>query len=102
NAEENVRANGVEEIVSVIEGDAHVLLPLLAPVDLVVANIISSVLTMLLPTIRGALAPGGRAILSGILDAERDEMLGVISSNSFAIRDEDMEDVWWSVTISIQ
>ena len=101
NAEENVRANEVAGIVSVIEGDAEVLLPLLAPVDLVLANIISSVLTLLLPVIRGALAPGGRAILSGILAEERDDMLGFIATNDFVVRDEDMEDVWWSVTISI-
>ena len=101
NAEENVRANEVAGIVTVIEGDAEVLLPLLAPVDLVLANIISSVLTLLLPVIRGALAPGGRAILGGILAEERDDMLGFIATNDFVVRDEDMEDVWWSVTISI-
>lgn len=102
NAEENVRANGVEQIVSVIEGDAAVLLPLIGPLDLVLANIISSVLVSLLPVIRGSLRSGGRAILSGILTEERDEMLVAIRSGGFTVRNEDTEDVWWSVTISLQ
>ncbi|HEX5581185.1 MAG TPA: 50S ribosomal protein L11 methyltransferase, partial [Gemmatimonadaceae bacterium] len=67
NAEDNVRANGVEDRVHVILGDAGVLLPLVAPVRLVLANIISSVLTELLPTIGDALADDGEVILSGIL-----------------------------------
>lgn len=102
NAEENVRANGVGAIVSVIEGDAGALLPLLAPVDLVLANIISSVLTALLPVIRASLGAGGRAILSGILAEERDEMLRVVARNGFAVTEEDTEGAWWSVAISRQ
>ena len=50
------RANGVCDRVEVIEGDAAILLPLLAPVRVVLANIISSVLIPLLPVIRGSLA----------------------------------------------
>src|SRR6185312_7241181 len=74
NAEENVRCNGVADQVRVIEGDAATLLPLVAPVQVVLANIISSVLTELLPAISLALADEGCAILSGILVAEREDM----------------------------
>jgi ribosomal protein L11 methyltransferase len=45
NAEENVVRNDVGDRVTVVEGDAAVLLPLVAPVRVVLANIISSVLT---------------------------------------------------------
>ena len=62
NAEENVQRNGVVDRVAVLEGDAAVLLPLVAPVDVVLANIISSVLLNLLPSIREALAPGGQEV----------------------------------------
>ncbi|HEY2163061.1 MAG TPA: 50S ribosomal protein L11 methyltransferase, partial [Gemmatimonadaceae bacterium] len=75
NAEENVRRNGVDDRVSVLEGDAAVLLPLVAPVHIVTANIISSVLIDLLPTIANALDADGRAMLSGILVSERSMML---------------------------
>jgi ribosomal protein L11 methyltransferase len=100
NAEENVRANGVGEQVEVIEGDATLLLPLLAPVRVVLANIISSILIPLLPTIRSSLAPRGQAILSGILCEEREAMLAAINADGWLVQREDTEDVWWSVLIA--
>jgi ribosomal protein L11 methyltransferase len=100
NAEENVRANGVEGQVEIIEGDATLLLPLLAPVRVVLANITSSVLIPLLPTIRTSLAPGGQAILAGILHEERDAMIAALDADGWLIEREDTEDVWWSVQIA--
>jgi ribosomal protein L11 methyltransferase len=100
NADENVERNGVADRVTVIEGDAAVLLPLVAPVSLVLANIISSVLKELLPAIADALSSGGRAILSGILLEERAEMLDVLGDNGWRAEREDAEDIWWSVLIS--
>lgn len=97
NAEENVERNGVAGRVTVIEGDATVLLPLVAPVRLVVANIISSVLLELMAAIDAALTPDGEAILSGILWEERATMLRAIESHGWRAVAEDHEDVWWSV-----
>ena len=99
NAESNVRANGVEGIVTVIEGDAGVLLPLVSPVRVVLANIISSVLRALLPTIRAALAPAGIVVLSGMLLEEREEMLAALAAGSWLVHAEDAEELWWSVAI---
>jgi ribosomal protein L11 methyltransferase len=100
NANENVQRNGVGDVVTVIEGDAAVLLPLVAPVRVVLANIISSVLIELLPSIASALTADGEAILSGILLEERDMMLGVISSGGWRVVAEDVEGAWWSVRIA--
>jgi ribosomal protein L11 methyltransferase len=100
NAEENVARNGVADRVKVIEGDAGVLLPLVAPVRLVLANIISSVLLELLPTIAAALTADGQAILSGILLEERERMLGALESTGWRVEAEDAEDVWWSALIT--
>jgi ribosomal protein L11 methyltransferase len=100
NAEENVARNGVADRVSVMQGDAGVLLPLIAPVRLVLANIISSVLTDLLPAIAAALTADGQAILSGILQTERAEMLQVLDANGWRVDAEDAEDIWWSARIS--
>jgi len=97
NAEANVVANGVGNCVTVILGDAGQLLPLVAPVELVVANILSSVIKALLPRIAEALAPGGRAIFSGIMASERAEMLGVIEAAGWRATDEVEEDAWWTV-----
>jgi ribosomal protein L11 methyltransferase len=100
NAEENVAANGVADRVDVIEGDAVTLLPLLAPVRVVLANIISSVLIPLLPTIRLSLASGGHAILAGILREEREAMVQALDADGWMIEREDTEDLWWSVQIA--
>ena len=100
NAEENVVRNRVERIVVVIEGDAATLLPLVAPVRVITANIISSVLIELLPVVAAALTPDGRAILSGILLTERDEMVRQLDAHGWRIEAEDREDMWWSATIA--
>jgi ribosomal protein L11 methyltransferase len=99
NAEENVARNDVADRVTVIEGDAATLLPLVAPVNVITANIISSVLLELLPVMARALATDGHAILSGILSVEREAMLGAIQAN-WRVDAEDEEDNWWSATIS--
>lgn len=100
NAEENVNVNDVRGAVTIVEGDAGVLLPLVAPVGLVLANIISSVLLQLLPIIAKSLTTDGRAILSGILEEERPMMIEAIRNAGFAVEREDLEDNWWSVLIA--
>ncbi len=100
NAEENVARNDVADRVSVIEGDAASLLPLVAPVRLVVANIISSVLIQLLPVIAAALTSDGVAILSGILAAEKGEIEAVLASGGWTLLAADEEGPWWSATIA--
>lgn len=99
-AETNVRRNGVADRVTVLEGDAALLLPLVAPVRVVLANIISSVLVDLLHHIEMALAPDGVAILSGILQEERVHMLSTLESAGWRAGAEDAEDIWWSVTVT--
>lgn len=113
NAEENVRANGVSLIenansrvnrirdgVEVIEGDAITLLPLLAPVRVVIANIISSVILSLLPSMKAALSPDGQAIISGILVDEREEIMRALEADGWKVQREDTEDAWWSALIA--
>lgn len=100
NAEENLRANGVSDRVEVIEGDATIILPLLAPVRVVLANIISSVLITMLPVIRKALTLEGQAILSGILVDERATVIDALRAGGWSIEREDTEDLWWSVQIA--
>ena len=99
NAEENVRRNGVGDRVSVVEGDAFSLLPLVAPVRVVTANIISSVLIDLLPTIADALDDAGCAILSGILTSERAMMIERLEQSGWRVAAELEEGEWWSATV---
>jgi ribosomal protein L11 methyltransferase len=99
-AERNVAANDVADRVHVFAADAAALLPLVAPVRLVLANIISSVLIELLPIIGMALTDDGSAILSGILQEERATMLDVLAAHGWTVLAEDAEDIWWSVAIA--
>ena len=96
---ENVARNGVSDRVTIIEGDAAVLLPLVAPVRVVLANIISSVLLELLPVIRDALSAHGQAILSGLLLEERSMMLEALTASGWTVLREDAEGAWWSASI---
>lgn len=96
NAEMNVRVNGVEDRVQVVRGDAAVLLLLLAPVRVVLANIISSVLIELLPAMDASLTLDGTMIVSGVLRAERAHMLSVLDAAGWTLTDETAEGQWWS------
>lgn len=100
NAEDNVHRNGVGDRVTVIEGDAAVLLQLVAPVNVVLANIISSVLVGLLPSIRQSLAPGGRVILSGILREEQSAIRQELLKGGWEELGSDAEGLWWTVAVS--
>ena len=100
NALENVERNGVSDIVHVMQGDAKLLLPLIAPVDVILANILASVHIDLLQVMEESLTSHGCAVLSGILSTERPALVDHLESLGWKIIDEDVEDIWWSATVS--
>ena len=100
NAEENAAANGVAGRVRVIEGDARVILPLVAPARVIVANIVSTVVVELAPAIRAALTANGRAVVSGILVDEREAVAASLARAGFAVQSEYVEGEWWSSVIA--
>jgi len=97
NAEYNIAQNGVGDRVAALEGDAAVFLPLVAPVRVILANIISSVLVDLLPLMAMTIADDGVIILSGILLEERERMIEALKGAGWRVDAEDAEDQWWSV-----
>jgi ribosomal protein L11 methyltransferase len=99
NAELNVRQNGVADRVQVLQGDAALLLPLLAPVRVVLVNIISSVLVELLPVMDASLSRDGAMIVSGVLRAERTHMLSVFDAAGWLLTGEITEAEWWSASL---
>jgi ribosomal protein L11 methyltransferase len=102
NSIENVERNGVASQVTVLQGDAASLLPLVAPVSLVLANIISSVIIGLSAIMWRALPPGGRAVISGILVTEREHLLASLAGDGWELESELREGEWWSSVIARQ
>jgi ribosomal protein L11 methyltransferase len=100
NSIENVERNGVASQVTVLQGDAAALLPLVAPVSLILANIISSVIIELSPIMWRALPPGGRAVISGILVTEREHLLTSLAADGWTLESELREGEWWSSVIA--
>ena len=66
----------------------------------ILANIISSVLLDLLPTIAACLTDDGEAILSGILLEEREMMLNELDDRGWNVLAQDAEGLWWSARIA--
>lgn len=99
NAEANVQANDVAPVVSVLAGDAEALLPVVAPVRVILANIVAGVLRSLLPVMAASLSPGGRAVLGGILLDESRDMQASLRGAGWAVLDDDAEGAWWCAAI---
>ena len=100
NAQANVDRNGVAGRVLVIPGDACALLPLVAPVRVISANIVSSVIIELLPTMATSIDGDGRAVLGGILLAERPALCEILDAQGWRVEAEDIEDEWWSTVVA--
>ena len=68
----NARVNGVEDLVSVVRGDGYAAAPVArhAPYDLITANLLARPLRAMAPDLAARLAPGGVAVLSGLLRGE--------------------------------
>jgi ribosomal protein L11 methyltransferase len=84
-AEVNVAANGLGGRVAAIEaaGLDHPAIAAAAPFALVFANILKAPLVALAPSIGAATAPGGRAILSGILGPQAEDVASAYAACGF-------------------
>jgi len=97
---ENLRLNGGQMRIRplVAEGFAHAAISAAGPYDLIIANILSGPLTQLAPGIRAHTAPGGKALLSGLLRTQ--ELLVLAFYRSLGFR---LERRWrpgpWSVLL---
>ncbi|GGD35514.1 50S ribosomal protein L11 methyltransferase [Sinisalibacter lacisalsi] len=86
-ARANIEANGLSERVHAIEaaGFDHPDLAAAAPFDLVFANILKGPLLALAPEMAVHVAPGGHAILSGILNHQADEVVAAYKAQGFVL-----------------
>jgi len=97
----NVQANGLEGRVDCVEsiGFESPVLKAGAPFDLIFANILKGPLIELAPDMAAHVAPGGRAILSGILVEQAEEIIEVYQAQGFDLqRREDLGE-WSALTL---
>ena len=100
-AEENVRLNGVARYVRTLtavglNGRAFAER---APYDLVVANILAGPLAALAPAIRGAIAPGGTVILSGLLPEQRARIVATYRASGLVLVRSMIVDGWLTLAL---
>ena len=100
-ARANVARNGVADRVSILDGDAAVLAPLLGPAQMVVSNILREVNVSLLPAIRQALAPDGVVIFSGMEQPERELFLPAMGEAGLRLDHEATDDGWWAAAARV-
>lgn len=83
----NVAANGMADRVRCVEaaGFDHPDLTARMPYDLVFANILKGPLVALAPRMGQSIAPGGKAILSGILNTQADEVAAAYKMTGFGV-----------------
>jgi ribosomal protein L11 methyltransferase len=96
-AQRNAVRNGVVDSVEFLEGDATVLAPLVAPVELILSNILRSVNTALLPVIAGSLVPFGTAIFSGMEHAEAEDFKQALTGYGFTPLQDTLDAGWWGI-----
>jgi ribosomal protein L11 methyltransferase len=70
-----------------------------APSDLVFANILARPLVRLAPAIRGALKPGGVAILSGLLRGQQRFAAAAYLARGFSLRRRILRDAWATLVL---
>ncbi|WP_372886916.1 50S ribosomal protein L11 methyltransferase [Shimia sp.] len=101
-AEANVRANGLEGRVACVEaaGFDHETLAARAPFDLIFANILKAPLIALAPEMGANIAPGGHAILSGILNEQADEVVAAYDAQGFGVHTREEIGEWTTLTLT--
>jgi ribosomal protein L11 methyltransferase len=93
-AAENVERNRVRRGVQVEHGSLPLDPPPARPFDLVVANISFRVLHALHPEIRRVLAPGGRALFSGVLELDAPALIAEVEANGWKLVHREVEAEW--------
>ncbi|MDT1060576.1 50S ribosomal protein L11 methyltransferase [Paracoccus sp. CPCC 101403] len=100
-ARANVIANGLDGRVECVEavGFDHPLIESAAPFDLVFANILKQPLIDLVPDMARQLAPGGKAILSGILVTQAEEVIAAYAAGGLPLDRRDDHGEWSTLVV---
>lgn len=97
----NLAANGLAGRIGLVvaEGLDHPRIRALAPLDLVLANILKGPLVELAPAMSDSVAPGGRVVLSGILGEQVAEVVDAYTTSGFIVDGTEMMGDWATLTL---
>ncbi|ALG89703.1 MULTISPECIES: 50S ribosomal protein L11 methyltransferase [Actibacterium] len=100
-AQANAVSNGLEGRVRCVEaaGFDHPDLSAAAPFDLVFANILKGPLVALAPDMGAYIAPGGYAILSGILNEQAEEVVAAYAENGLIVHTREAIGDWTTLCL---
>ena len=97
-AAENIRQNGVEDVVKT--GVSDILKSFDGKADLIVANIIADIIIMLFDELDEHLAEGGRLLASGIISERLADVTEACLAHGFVVDKVTEEKGWVAMTIS--
>ena len=97
---ENARLNKAKARFVYASGLNHRDVRAAAPYDLVFANILAPPLVALSQSIKGALKPGGVAILSGLLRTQERRVLAAYRSKGFRLKRRIHRDAWATLVLA--
>ncbi len=94
-ARENIKLNGVDRVVKVVEG--NLLDSVSEPADIIVANIVADVIMELVPAAVSLLKPGGIFISSGIYLGREKDVETTLAARGFSVLDRRQEGDWTAI-----
>ena len=97
NGRENASLNGVEDSFEVREGSVESVPE--TGFDLVVANIIRSILVPMLPELAGKTGLGAPVVCGGLLASERGVFLDAAGGVGLSLEHEASENEWWACSL---
>jgi len=98
-ARENAKLNNADARFVHASGLGHQRVAEAAPYDLVFANILAAPLVALAQDIKGALKPGGMAILSGLLRTQERRVAAAYLSRGFRLQRRIHRDAWATLVL---
>ena len=96
---ENAKVNAADARFVHASGLGHRAVKAAAPYDLVFANILARPLIFLAQDIKGALKPGGTAILSGLLRTQERAVKAAYLSRGFKVERRIFRDAWCALVL---
>jgi ribosomal protein L11 methyltransferase len=96
---ENLEMNGVGDRVRVVVGDFGADTEVGTTYDLVIANIISSILVKLSHPLAESIAPGGQLLLSGVIDRHLERLQAAFTAQGLKVLDQRQQGDWFALLL---